>query len=105
MRRTIAQRVKDQRQTSALWTEPRTEGLFTPSNRPALVAKGLSLRIASIPSWAKPVQQGSRTQVSVVGNLGESQTVQPLLADRRGVEKALTALWPRSVDLVHIHFN
>ena len=35
----------------------------------------VKLRIASIPSWAKPVQQGSRTQVSMVGNLGESQTV------------------------------
>ncbi len=38
----------------------------------------VKLRIASIPSWAKPVQQGSRTQVSVVGNLGESQTVRSL---------------------------
>ena len=87
------------------WTEPRMKGLFTPSIRPALVAKGLSLRIASIPSWAKPVQQGSRTQVSMVGNLGESLTVQPLLADPPGVEKALAALRPKSVDLVHIHFN
>ena len=38
--RTGAQRVKDQRQTSTLWTEPRTEALAsTPSIRPALVAE------------------------------------------------------------------
>ena len=41
----------------------------------------------------------------MVGNLGESLTVQSLLADRLGVEKTLTTLRPESVDLVHIHFN
>ena len=61
----------------------------------------VKLRIASIPSWAKPVQQGSRTQVSMVGNLGESQTVPLLLSDLFGVEYALEAIPPKSVDLVH----
>ena len=42
----------------------------------------VKLRIDSIPSWEAlglPVQQGSRTQVSMVGNRGKSLTTHPLL--------------------------
>ena len=42
----------------------------------------VKLRIDSIPSWETlglPVQQGSRTQVSMVGNRGKSLTTHPLL--------------------------
>ena len=63
----------------------------------------VKLRFSSIPSWAKPVQQGSRTQVSMVGNRGKSQTVQLLLPDRFGPEYALEAIRPKSVDLGHIN--
>ena len=93
-----AQRVKDQRQTS-------TAGLSR-GRRPLrqlrrigprwLRRTNVKLRIASIPSWAKPVQQGSRTQVSVVGNLGESLTVRSL-SPIRAAEKTPCVPPPRKL--------
>ena len=61
----------------------------------------VKLRSGSVPSWAKPVQQGSCTQVSMVGNRGESQTVPLLLPDLFSVEYALQAIRAKPVDSVH----
>ena len=97
------QRMKDQRRTS-------TAGL-SQGRRPLrqlrrigprwLRRTNVKLRIASIPSWAKPVQQGSRTQVSVVGNLGKSLTVQPLLPDRKPDGKTFGRLPPKVCTKLH----
>ena len=70
-----------------------------PSFRSVLPAKDQrQLRFGSIPSWESrgranhppvvPVQQGSRTQVSMVGNLGESQTVLSLSTSRDPQKRA-----------------
>ena len=93
-----AQRVKDQRQTATAGLDRgrrplRQLRLFGPR---WLRRTNVKLRIASIPSWAKPVQQGSRTQVSVVGNLGESLTVQQL-SPIRAAEKTPCVPPPRKL--------
>ena len=51
--------------------------------------------------YGQPVQQGSRTQVSTVGNLGESQTVHPLLPDSIPEWKAFGELPPKEFTKVH----
>ena len=51
--------------------------------------------------YGQPVQQGSRTQVSTVGNLGESQTVHPLLPDSIPEWKAFGELTPKEFTKVH----
>ena len=73
----------------------------TPSSQPVLPAKGLSLRLGSIPSWAtawranhprgQPVRQGSRTRVSVAGNPGKSLTTHQLSPLRNDWGRALQA--------------
>jgi len=70
-------RGKDQRQTSTCRTGPRTKdrGQRRRFGPRWLRRTNVKLRIASIPSWVtlgSPVQQGSRTQVSKAGNLGEN---------------------------------
>ena len=51
------------------------------------------------------VQQGSRTQVSMVGNLGESQTVQSLLPHPRPDVNTFGVQPPKSFTLVTENFN
>ena len=73
------------------------------SARTDLRRTNVKLRIASVPSWAVPVQQGSCTQVSRVGNRGKSQTVPLLLPDLFGAEYALEAIRSKPVYPVHIY--
>ena len=65
----------------------------------------VKLRSASIPSWAKPVQQGSRTQVSMVENLGESQTVQSLLPRPKPAGYPLQGMSPRHRTKCSVQFH
>ena len=77
----------------------------TPSFRPVLLAKDQR----QTPQWqhslvgdpmVRPVQQGSRTQVSMVGNLGESQTVHSLLLHPEPDVKTFGVQPPKSFSLV-----
>ena len=68
----------------------------------------VKLRSGSIPSWETlglPVQQGSRTQVSMVGNLGKSLTTHPLLPHPEPDVKGFAVQPPKSFDSVHISFH
>ena len=58
-------------------TGPGTKDLNTPSIRPALPAKGLTLRVGSVPSWAnlsvRTRAEGGTLQVSMAGNAGKAR--------------------------------
>ena len=85
-------RTKDQRQTSSIAARAACEG---PTSNSA---------VSSIPSWAEmPVQQGSRTQISKVGNL-EKPTAQPVLPHPRPDVKGFGATPAKSFNPVHVWF-
>ena len=109
-RKTSAQRVKDQRQTSTAGRGPRTkdQGQLRRFGPSCLRRTNVKLRSGSIPSWETlglPVQQGSRTQVSMVGNLGKSLTTHPLLPHSEPDVKGFAVQPPKSLYLVHISFH
>ena len=106
-RKTSAQRVKDQRQTSTAGRGPRTkdQGQLRRFGPSCLRRTNVKLRSGSIPSWETlglPVQQGSRTQVSMVGNLGKSLTTHPLLPHPEPDVKGFAVQPPKSFNVVHI---
>ena len=83
-RKTSAQREKDQRQTSTagLGRGRRTNVNSVDSARAACEGPTSNSAVAAFPRgrlYGLPVQQGSRTQVSMVGNRGKSLTTHPLL--------------------------
>ncbi len=77
-------------------TEPRTEALAsTPSIGPRWLRRtNVKLRIASIPSWAKPVHQGSRTQVIYGRKPWRKPNSEVIIADLRGQKDPLRAPTP-----------
>ena len=106
-RRTGVQREKDLSLQPLDWTED--DGLVTPSSRPALLAESyVESAEAAIPSWAtwgeriilavKPVRQGSRTQVSMAGNLGQKPNSATIIteggAQKEGLQDAFRNLPP-----------
>ena len=111
-RRTGVQRAKDQRQTPTAGQDRGRRATSNPPVRSALPAKDQrQLRFSSSTLVGDrgranhppvvPVQQGSRTQVSMVGNLGKSLTVQSLsrLGDRQ--KRACGAPFQNRRQIVH----
>ena len=87
-----------------MWTEDEGPG-STPSIRPELLAKDQrqTPAVAAFPRgrlYGLPVQQGSRTQVSMVGNLGKSLTTHPLLPHLEPDVKGFAVQPPKSFYLV-----
>ena len=111
-RRTGVQRAKDQRQTPTAGLGPRTESYVksvvsiraacegpTSNSASAAFPRGRPGRANHPP--VVPVQQGSRTQVSMVGNLGESLTVQSLSTSRDPQKRACGAPFQNRRQIVH----
>ncbi len=102
---TDAQREQDERQSPTRRTGPRTEALeSTPSIRPVLLAEDQR----QTPQWQRSLLGEARaTGIMHPGFYGrkpwKSQTVPLLLPDRFGVEYALEAIPPKSVDSGHIN--
>ena len=104
-RKTSAQRVKDQRQTSTagLSRGRRTRVNSVDSARAACEGPTSNSAVAAFPRgrrYGLPVQQGSRTQVSMVGNLGKSLTTHPLLPHPEPDVKGFAVQPPKSFYLV-----
>ena len=109
-RKTSAQREKDQRQTSTagLSRGRRTRVNSVDSARAACEGPTSNSAVAAFPRgrlYGLPVQQGSRTQVSMVGNLGKSLTTHPLLPHPEPDVKGFAVQPPKSLYLVHISFH
>ena len=104
--RQVSNEEKDQRQTPTRRTGPKTKdrGQLRRFGPCWLRRTNVKLRSASIPSWAKPVQQGSRTQISKVGNL-EKPTTHPLLPRRKPGVKSFATQPAKSFSLVTENFN
>ena len=111
-RRTGAQRVKDQRQLQPPDLDRGRRATSNPPVRSALPAKDQrQLRFSSSTLVGDrgranhppvvPVQQGSRTQVSMVGNLGKSQTVKSLSPARDPQKRACEAPFRDFAKIVH----
>ena len=104
--RQVSNREKDQRQTSTAGQDRgrRTNVKLRRFGPRWLRRTNVNSAVASIPSWAKPVQQGSRTQISKVGNL-EKPTARLLLPRRKPGVKSFATQPPKSFSLVTENFN
>ena len=104
-RKTSAQREKDQRQLQPPDVDRgrRTRVNSVDSARAACEGPTSNSAVAAFPRgrlYGLPVQQGSRTQVSMVGNLGKSLTTHPLLPHPEPDVKTFALQPPKSFYLV-----